>query len=72
MCMGSPSIPAPPPPPAAPPPAPTISTPQVQQAGANARAKALAMMGPMATILNAGGPAGLVTPASTTAKSTLG
>lgn len=67
MCFGG-SAPTPPPPV---PPPPQLPDTNVQQAGANARARAGAAMGPMSTILNMGGAQGLQAPPSTT-KSSLG
>lgn len=69
MCFGgTPSVPQPVPIP----PVPQLPDQGVQNAGNDARARALAAAGPMATILNAGGAGGLTKPASTTAKATLG
>lgn len=67
MCIGSaqaaPS--APPPLPAMPPPAPTNVDPAVVQAGSDQKRKAAASAGYSGTITNAGGGAGLMTPAFT-------
>lgn len=70
MCFGGSSIPAPAPVPPPPAPAPQLPDQSVQAAGDTARARALAAIGPAATILT--GPQGLVTPPQTAAKSLLG
>lgn len=68
MCFAStPNIAAPPPPPPPPPAAPQLPDKAVQVAGDDARKRAAAASGAMSTIINVGGPAGLATPAETTA-----
>lgn len=66
----TPSIQAPPPPPPAPAPPPPLLTPQGDAAGADAQRRAVRGFGQ--SQMNPTGPAGLVTPATTTNKPLLG
>ena len=70
MCIGGPSPPTPPPPPPPAPPPPQAPDQAVQQAGNDQRSKAIAALGPAATILTSA--QGLTAPATTTAKTLTG
>jgi len=74
MCFGARKAQAvnPPPVPPPPPPPPTLPDSGIQQAGADYRKRIKNIGSDMGAIVNSGGAAGLVTPASTSAKMTLG